>query len=132
MAFFGEYEISVTAGGRIVIPKKIRKCLKGKLFVITKGFNNCLAGYDKQDWGKRSSQLLDVSLLDNEMIAKRRYIFSSQNEVEIDEQGRIVIPKNLYQAILKQSRIVIIIGVGEHFEIWNKDAWHSYLKEIKM
>ena len=50
MVFFGEYLVSFTAPGRVVIPKKIRELLKGDSFIVTKGFDFCLAGYDKEDW----------------------------------------------------------------------------------
>src|SRR3989344_3830713 len=95
MAFFGEYEVSVTKGDRIVIPKRIRKEIKGIKFILTKGFDVCLAGYDLDDWNKRSQPLLEISLVDNTDINKRRKIFSGAIEIELDDQGRFVIPKSL-------------------------------------
>lgn len=132
MAFFGEYQASVTSGGRIVLPKKIRENLKGEQFVLTKGFDVCLAGYDKDDWTKRSSELMNVSLLDRENVEKRRYIFSSENDIEVDEQGRFVIPKALTAFIGLSDKTVTIIGVGDHFEIWETKKWKKYISEIKV
>lgn len=125
MVFFGEYLVSFTAPGRVVIPKKIRELLNGDSFIVTKGFDFCLAGYARDDWEARSRELVSVSLLDKTDIDKRRMLFSSTMHIEIDGQGRFVIPKPLLQfAELKDK--VLIIGVGDHFELWNPDRWNNY------
>ena len=125
MVFFGEYLVSFTAPGRVVIPKKIRELLKGDSFIVTKGFDFCLAGYDRDDWESRSRALVEVSLLDKTDINKRRILFSSTMHIEIDAQGRFVIPKSLLLfAELKDK--VLILGVGYHFELWNPEKWASY------
>lgn len=128
MAFFGEYEVSLTQGGRIVLPKKIRENLKGETFILTKGFGVCLAGYEKEDWDRRSRVLTEVSLLDSEHIDRRRSLFSGANEIAIDEQGRFVIPRALSEFAGTSEKNIIICGVGDHFEIWNKLKWKDYLK----
>ena len=125
MVFFGEYLVSFTAPGRVVLPKKIRELIKGDRFIVTKGFDGCLAGYDLSDWGDRSKALTNVSLLDRTDIEKRRHLFSSTVHMDIDGQGRFVIPKHLLQfAQLKDK--VLILGVGDHFELWNPEKWSSY------
>ena len=86
MVFYGEYTVTVTEGGRIAIPKKIRENLTGNVLILTKGFDICLAGYDRQDWQRRTDDLTNVSLLDKEHIDKRRMLFSGAHEVEFDEQ----------------------------------------------
>jgi MraZ protein len=128
MVFYGEYEVSITSGGRIALPKRIREGMKENVFVITKGFGKCLAGYEKASWEARVDGLLDVSLLEKENIDKRRVLFSSTVYLEIDDQGRIVLPRNLkeYAALLKKA---IIVGIGDHFEIWEKRHWTEYLTE---
>lgn len=131
MAFFGEYKVSITAGGRIVLPKKIREQVKGEVFILTKGFDVCLGGYDKADWDKRSDALLQVSLLDRDDIDRRRYIFSGAQEIGLDDQGRFVIPKALASFADAGSGDVVIIGVGDHFEIWEQKRWITYSKATK-
>lgn len=130
MVFFGEYQVSFSAPGRIVLPKKLRELLKGNVFVLTKGFNSCLSGYDKDDWESRAKELLSVSLLDKENIEKKRVLFSSAVYLEIDEQGRFVVPKNLL-AYGQLSQKVVIAGVGDHFEIWEQTKWQNYISEVK-
>jgi len=131
MVFFGEYSLVFGNGGRIVLPKKIRKLIKGSVFVLTKGFGSCLAGYDRKDWERRASEFLGVSLLEKDNLNKRRFIFSSAVYLEIDSQGRFVIPKNLinYFGVGKRA---MVIGVGDHFEIWNLKEWQKYLKKNKV
>jgi MraZ protein len=125
MVFYGEYLVSFTAPGRLVLPKKIRELLKGDTFILTKGFDFCLSGFDKDEWENKARELLNVSLLSQENIEKRRILFSSVVYLKIDEQGRFVIPKNLLShAKLKDE--AVIIGVGDHFEIWDPKEWKKY------
>ncbi len=130
MVFFGEYQISFSSPGRLVLPKKLRELLKGNIFILTKGFSFCLAGYDKEDWEGRAKNLLGVSLLEQDNLDKRRFVFSSAVYLEIDEQGRFVIPRNLLNYLGKTGKVVII-GAGDHFEIWSLEKWEKYLKEVK-
>ncbi len=130
MVFFGEYSVSFSAPGRMVLPKKLRELIKGNTFVLGKGFDNCLSGYDKEDWEARAKDLLTVSLLERENLEKRRFLFSSAVYLEIDDQGRFVVPRNLLQfAILSEK--AVIAGVGDHFEIWEEERWKTYMKKIK-
>ena len=129
MVFFGEYSVSFSAPGRIVLPKKLRERIIGNTFVLGRGFDSCLSGYDKEDWEHRSKELLSVSLLEKENLEKRRFVFSSAVYLDIDEQGRFVIPRNLLEfAGLEEN--VVIIGVGDHFEIWEKKNWEKYVNSI--
>ncbi len=130
MVFFGEYQINFSGSGRLLLPKKVRELLKGNTFILTKGFGSCLSGYDKDDWEKRATELLNPSLLQPTDMDNRRYIFSSLVYLEIDEQGRFVVPKNLLEyGELKDK--TVIIGVGDHFEIWDVLKWKEYNKKIK-
>jgi len=130
MVFFGEYQINFSGSGRLLLPKKVRELLKGNTFILTKGFGVCLAGYDKDDWEKRAVELLNPSLLQPTDMENRRSIFSSLVYLEIDEQGRFVIPKNLLEySQLKEK--AVIIGVGDHFEIWEAEKWKEYSQKIK-
>ncbi len=128
MVFFGEYQINFSGSGRLLLPKKVRELLKGNTFILTKGFGNCLSGYDKDDWEKRAVDLLNPSLLQPIDIENRRSIFSSLVYLEIDEQGRFVVPKNLLEYGQLKDKVVII-GVGDHFEVWNTEKWNQYNKK---
>lgn len=131
MVFFGEYSVSITDGGRVVVPKKIRENVKGDSFILTKGFDVCLAGYDKEDWNRRTQTFMEVSILEKENIEKKRFVFSGASEISIDDQGRFVIPKALLEFLNLKGEKVKIIGVGDHFEIWEANGWEEYLKALK-
>ncbi|QQG44816.1 MAG: division/cell wall cluster transcriptional repressor MraZ [Candidatus Roizmanbacteria bacterium] len=130
MVFFGEYEVSFTAPGRIILPKKLRELLKGNVLVLSKGFDSCLSGYDKEDWETRAKSLLGVSLLEKENLDKKRFLFASAVYLEIDDQGRFVIPRNLLLYANLEGK-ACIIGAGDHFEVWDVKKWQIYLKDVK-
>ncbi len=131
MVFFGDYLVSFSAPGRVVLPKKIRELLKGNIFILAKGFNFCLAGFDKDVWEEKAKELVNVSLLENENLEKRRFLFSSTVYLEIDDQGRFVIPKNMLDFSSLRNKVQII-GVGDHFEIWSPENWVKYSKSNKI
>ncbi len=133
MVYYGEYEVSLTEGGRIALPKRIREGLGNKEFVLTKGSGKSLFGYDKKSWEERVKELLNMSVLEKdkpENLEKRRILFSSTVYLEIDDQGRSVLPRNLrdFAALSKKA---IIAGIGDHFEIWDKERWNEYISEVK-
>jgi MraZ protein len=133
MLFFGEYGVNITAGGRVVIPKKIREALgKTKSFTLTKGFDPCLSGFRNEDWEKSVYELMGVSVLEMKKMEIKRHLFSSAALLEMDDQGRVVIPRNLlmYANLINKTEAVFI-GVGTYFEIWAKDNWETYKKEIE-
>jgi len=87
-------------------------------------------GNAPDDWEKRAVDLLNPSLLQPTDMENRRSIFSSLVYLEIDEQGRFVTPKNLLEYGQLKDKAVII-GVGDHFEIWEAEKWHKYSQTIK-
>jgi len=111
------------------LPKKVRDELGETEVVITKGEGGCLFGYDVTSWEGRVKELLNLPLSERdstENLAKRRVIFSSTIYLEADEQGRIVLPKNLRTFAIR-SKKVVIAGVGDHFEIWDQSQWETYM-----
>lgn len=90
-----------------------------------------MTGYDKEDWEKRAQNLFQNSLLDRDNLEKQRFVFSSITYLEIDDQGRFVIPKNLLQYAGLSEKAVVVVGVGDHFEIWDAVKWEKYIKQVK-
>lgn len=127
MVFFGEFTISFTSGGRLVLPKRLREGILGNVIVLTKGFDNCLSGFSKEDWEERSKEFLTTSLLDTQNLALKRILFSGAVYSELDEQGRLVLPHNLIE-YSKIKEKALVIGVGDHFEIWAAEEWERYLR----
>jgi len=131
MLFLGEFRVNFTGKGRIVIPKKIREALgKVQSFTLTKGFDRCLSGFRNSDWEKGTVELMSDSILEMKKTEMKRHLFSSATTIEIDDQGRIVIPKNLLEYGELDKNEVVLIGVGTYFEIWNQEKWQKYISDV--
>lgn len=132
MLFLGEYRVTFTGKGRIVIPKKIREAIgKTHTFTLTKGFDRCLSGFRNDEWEKETLKLMSGSALEMQRSEMKRHLFSSANVVEIDDQGRVVIPKNLLDYAGLNREDVTLIGVGTYFEVWNTQEWIEYSRKIE-
>ncbi|TDY11136.1 UNVERIFIED_CONTAM: division/cell wall cluster transcriptional repressor MraZ [Lysinibacillus xylanilyticus] len=123
----GEYQHSVDAKGRLIVPAKFREAL-GETFVVTRGLDNCLFGYPMDEWRKLEEKLKGLPMTKKDTRAFARFFFSGATEVEIDKQGRINIPSTLMQHahLVKEC---IVLGVSNRIEIWAKDAWETYFSE---
>lgn len=122
--FLGEYQHSLDPKGRIIIPAKLREEL-GARFVATKGLDNCLFLYPMDEWKAIETKLRALPFTRADVRSFARFFFSGASELELDKQGRILLPTNLreYGGIEKD---LIIIGVGARVEIWAIDKWAQY------
>lgn len=125
--FMGEYQHSVDAKGRLIIPAKFREHLEDT-FVITRGLDNCLFGYPMNEWRKLEEKLKALPVTKKDARAFTRFFFSGATEVEIDKQGRINIPSNLLTHAHVEKEC-IVLGVSNRIEIWAKDSWSTYFDE---
>lgn len=127
--FLGEYQQNFI-GTRLAVPKKIRELVNSDTFVLAKGFEKCLFGYTAQMWEKVSEQELASPLSDFKSRDLKRYLYSGAAELDFDSQGRVVIPETLRKyAELGESAMVI--GAGDHFEIWDEKTWQSHLTALE-
>ncbi|MCK9443064.1 MAG: division/cell wall cluster transcriptional repressor MraZ [Tissierellaceae bacterium] len=122
--FIGEYQHSLDNKGRIIIPSKFRIEL-GEVFVMTKGLDNCLFVYPKEEWEILEGKLKNLPLTNRDARAFVRFFFSGASECELDKQGRALIPPNLREHS-KLEKDVIVIGVSTRLEIWSKEEWDGY------
>ena len=122
--FIGEYEHSVDAKGRVIMPVKLREDI-GEKFIVTKGLDGCLFAYSYEEWTNFEEKLKTLPLTNKNARDFVRFFLSGAVECEIDKQGRFLIPGNLRTyAILEKE--IIIIGVGTRIEIWNREEWKKY------
>lgn len=122
--FIGEYQHALDPKNRIIIPSKFRDGF-GNTFVMTKGLDGCLYGYTVEEWKKLEDKLKSLPLTNKDARAFSRFFFSGAAEIEIDKQGRALVPQNLieYAGISKE---IITIGVSTRIEIWSKESWNAY------
>ena len=124
----GEYEHSLDAKGRLIMPAKLRQDM-GDKFIVTKGLDGCLFAFSQEEWLNFETKLKALPLSDKNARNFVRFFLSGATECELDKQGRFLIPNNLRNAGNLEKE-VIIIGVGTRLEIWNKDTWEKCDEDI--
>jgi MraZ protein len=126
----GEYNHNVDEKGRVSVPAKFREDL-GASFIVTKGLDNCLFIYSKNEWSTFETKLKDLPLTNPNVRNFIRFFFSGATECELDKQGRINIPQNLreYAGLNKD---LSIIGVSTRVEIWDREKWNNYTSSDNM
>ena len=120
----GEYEHSLDAKGRLIMPAKLREDI-GEKFIITKGLDGCLFGFSQAEWNNFEEKLKTLPLTNKNARDFVRFFLSGATECEIDKQGRFLIAGNLREYAQMEKEIAII-GVGTRIEIWNKEKWKEY------
>ena len=126
----GTYQPNLIGKNRLALPVKLRREIKGNRLVLAVGFEECILGFEERKWQEATATDLARPLSDQNGRGLRRKMFSQAEVVELDGQGRFVIPENLATGGELKSEIVVI-GAGHHFEIWNKDNWEEYRAGIK-
>jgi MraZ protein len=125
--FLGEYEHTIDAKGRMAVPAKFRTQMD-RGAVISKGMGTCLSIYTLERWEQKSDELVAGKSSDELRDFERR-IYPSAGEVELDAQGRIVIPAKL-RTYANLEADVTVAGVRDHFEIWDRTAWQTYQERL--
>ena len=125
--FLGEYQHSLDAKGRIILPSKFRGLLADGC-VLTRGLAKCLAVYPPQEWENVSARLRESSQSNRQVRDFLRIWYASAVEEEPDKQGRITVPEHLRE-YAGLEREVTVTGRGEFAEIWSRTAWAQRLSE---
>ena len=122
--FMGEYQHIIDDKGRVIMPSRFREDL-GYNFIMTKGLDNCLFVYPKDEWMVLEEKLRQLPLTNREARAFVRFFFAGATECILDKQGRVLIPSNLREHA-KLNKDAVIIGVSTRIEIWDKEEWVAY------
>ena len=120
--FMGEYNHTIDAKGRLIIPAKFREVL-GDEFVVTKGMDGCLFVFDNSEWQAFAEKLRSLPMIDKEVRQFTRFFLAGAT-CEVDKQGRILIPSVLRE-FADITKDAVLIGVGSRIEIWSKDRWEG-------
>lgn len=121
--FMGEYNHTIDAKGRLIVPSKFRETL-GDTFVVTKGLDGCLFVYDNEEWGIFEEKLKSLPITNKEARQFVRFFLAGAAEVEVDKQGRILVP-NVLREFAELNRDVVLIGVASRIEIWSKERFEG-------
>lgn len=125
--FIGEYKHTLDEKGRLAIPAKFRNILK-KGAVVTKGLDNCLFLYSKEQFDQIAKKFAALPLSQAKARAFARHMLAGAMDVEFDNQGRITLPEYL-RTFSGLQKGIIIAGLYNHLEIWNETAWNEYKEE---
>lgn len=119
--FLGEYHHNLDDKGRLAIPGIYRKTI-GEWAVLTRGLDGCISIYPKKEWEEWALKLRALPVSSSQSRSFVRFQLGSAHEVKLDKQGRVLVPAPLRQYSEIHSHVVIA-GVGERIEVWNKDKW---------
>ena len=121
--FMSQYNHTVDTKGRLIVPSKFREQL-GDEFVVTKGMDGCLFVYANDDWNAFEQKLTSLPLINKEARKFARFFLAGAASVEVDKQGRILLPTNLRQ-FAGLEKDVVLVGVGSRIEIWSLENWEN-------
>ncbi len=121
--FMSEYNHTIDAKGRLIIPSKFRDQL-GDEFVVTKGMDGCLFVYANEDWSAFEQKLTSLPLINKEARKFARFFLAGAAQVEVDKQGRILLPAPLRE-FAGLEKDVVLVGVGSRIEIWSRENWEN-------
>jgi MraZ protein len=122
--FLGEYQHTLDPKGRIQVPAKFRDVL-GKGVVVTRGIDTCLFLYTRSEWEVLAQKLAALPLSQSKTRAFARLMLAGAMEVNIDKQGRIMIPDYL-RSYANMSKKVVLAGLYNRLELWDSSAWETY------
>jgi MraZ protein len=126
----GTHEHTIDDKNRLTLPARFRKAFQDGL-VITRGLDQCLHAYRREDWDRLvESRLAPLDPLSKEARRMERYFFAPATEAELDNQGRVMLPATLL-AHAQLGREVVVAGVNNRLEIWDREAWRRELAEIE-
>jgi MraZ protein len=126
----GEYEHTIDEKNRLTLPARFRESFSEGV-VISRGMDRCLSVYSAADWERAIADRLEaLDSLSREARSLQRYFYSGAAEAELDKQGRIVIPAGLIE-YAGLGRDVIVAGVRDRLEVWNRDTWVKQRDEIE-
>ncbi len=125
--FMGEYHHNIDDKGRLIIPSKFREEL-GNKFIVTRGLEQCLFVYSKDEWNNIINKLKELPFTSKAARSFMRMFLSGATECELDKNGRIniSIPLTNYAELEKEC---VIIGVNDRLEIWSLSKFNNFFDE---
>ena len=119
--FMGEYNHTIDAKGRLIVPVKFREIL-GDNFIVTKGLDGCLFVYPNDEWTRFEEKLKSLPLTNKNARQFTRFFLAGAAACEVDKQGRILLPQVLRE-FASLEKDVVLVGVASRIEIWSRERW---------
>lgn len=121
--FLGRFTYNVDQKGRLAVPARFRESLSGTV-ILTRGIDPCLVLYPLDSWEPLAAKIDALSLTDPDARAFRRLIYAEAANLEVDRQGRILLPPEL-RAWAGIEREAVVVGVNTSIEIWSQERWQA-------
>ncbi len=125
----GEYQHSIDAKGRLIIPSRFREEM-GMRFILTRGLDGCLNAYSLVEWNKIEKNFAEMENGGKSMRNFERWFFGGAVECEIDKQGRVIIPQHLRE-YAKLGKDAVVLGNRSKIEIWSRENLNETASDIE-
>ncbi len=130
MSFFkGQETYSIDDKGRVNVPTKMRKSIQpeaGDTFILTRGVDKCIVAYPMNEWKVYEEKFAKLNQYSEKDRFFLRMILSWSEEVEMDAQQRVSVPKRLREFAGIESKVTIV-GMIDHIEFWQPEEFDKYL-----
>ncbi len=129
--FHGEYEATVDAKGRFLLPGGLKKQLpegEGR-FILSRGFEKCLTLYTFKSWELIISRISQLNDFDPKVRQFRRQFLGGATEIELDSAGRMLLPSTLKE-FAGLSKSIVIAAALDRFEIWDADKYKQLFEDF--
>jgi MraZ protein len=128
--FKGTYRHKIDPKGRLPVPAAFRRLLAaaGAERLVLTPLDQCLAAYPPEEWSRLEGQLAALPAFSRPVKTLSRLLASRAVDCALDVQGRILLPPALRQAA-HLTREAVLVGVLNRIELWEPDAWSSFLRE---
>jgi len=128
IGFLGEYEATLDAKGRFLLPAGLKKQMPGEdgnAFVINRGFEKCLTMYPLSSWEPIFTNISKLNDFDPKVREFRRWFLNGAIQMDLDSAGRLLVPKNLVEHARIDKDIVLVSAVNK-IEIWDKKTYQQF------
>jgi len=127
--FYGEYEHTVDEKNRLTLPARFRDALDGGV-VLARGIEKNIDVYPRASWDTNVARIAELDSLNREAREMKRFVFAGATVAELDKQGRVLLPPQLATHALLEKEVVLA-GVHDHIEIWDRSEWATHLSAIE-
>ena len=127
--YFGSFVHNLDDKGRLMIPRKMREELGYKVYIM-KGFDGSLSLYNEERYQKLIEEFTKLSFNQQKVRDYLRLQFASTYEMEVDKLGRVQLPTALLTKY-NISKEVLVLGIGDHIEVWDKAKYEEYENGIR-
>jgi MraZ protein len=127
--FYGEHDHALDEKHRLTLPARFRHALAGGV-VLSRGIEKNIDVHPSDTWHEKVARIAELDSLNREARDMKRYVFAGAAATELDGQGRVLVPSHLVEHA-QIEKDVVVIGVHDHVEIWDRAAWTAHLSAIE-